>query len=79
MQTKELLMSEMSTKERVLRAKRLIEQGHPGGLREAEDLLKPVNLGLNPATKVIESAMSPYEAVLYLDSVLRSVYSNSTV
>lgn len=62
----------MTNKERLLRAKRLIEQGAPAGLREAEQFLKSLNLDLNPATQIINREMSPFEAVMYLDTVLQS-------
>lgn len=69
-------MSDMTDKERVVRAKRLIEHGSPAGLREAEQFLKPLHLELNPATQIINREMSPFEAVMYLDTVLQSKCSS---
>lgn len=77
-QTKSRLMSEMTDRERLLRAKRLIEQGAPAGLREAEQLLKPLSLALNPATQIIGREMSPFEAVMYIDTLLQSKYSSTS-
>lgn len=71
LQRQTVLLNEMSDKERVQRAKRLIESGTEANLYEAENLLKPVlAIPHNPASNVLNKQMTLFEAVSYLDSVL---------
>lgn len=66
------IMSEMSDKERIQRAKRLIEQGTEEAVMEAEHLLGPVGMPCNPASMLRSKEMSAFEAVGYLDAQLLS-------
>ena len=62
----------MSDKERIQRAKRLIERGAEGDVMEAENLLAAVNMPCNPAALLRNKEMSEFEAVGYLDAQLLS-------
>ena len=75
-QRQAVIMNEMSDKERIQRAKRLVESGTEANLYEAEKLLKPViSLPHNPASNVLNKQMTLFEAVSYLDSILLGMKS----